>query len=189
MVFAGDFWQLTPVRSHSLFSNTYLNGYTNEEQKKSRCGGSLVTSCSIQRTSMRSKDAWLNAVLNANRYGEETWEMYCFQHGLPTRNPGSWLPGPDKPACGNAQCARLAAEVWPALRERSATAFGGAKARTGCVVPIWSAASARQKECADAVCAQRQAMEPIATSSRLSLRRLSSIPFATLLITLHSCVP
>ena len=37
------------------------------------------------------------------------------------------MPGPDKPACGNVQCARLAAEVWPALRERSATAIGGGK--------------------------------------------------------------
>ncbi len=132
MVFAGDFWQLTPVRSHSLFSNPYLNGYTNEEQKIFKMWWKPGDLDSIQRTfllteSMRSKDAWLNAVLNANRYGEETWEMYCFQHGLPTRNPGSWMPGPDKPSCGNVQCARLAAEVWPALRERSATIFAGGK--------------------------------------------------------------
>ena len=126
MLFAGDLWQLTPVRSHSLFSNPYLTGYTNEEQKIFKMWWKPDDLDSIQRTfllteSMRSKDAWLNAVLNANRYGEETWEMYCFQHGLPTRNPGSRLPGHNVLACGNDKCARLAVDVWPALWARALT--------------------------------------------------------------------
>jgi hypothetical protein len=33
IAFLGDFWQLPPVRSHSIFSNPYLSGYTAEEQK------------------------------------------------------------------------------------------------------------------------------------------------------------
>ena len=57
-------------------------------------------------------DQWLNAVLSAARDGAETWEMYCFIHGLPTRNPGSWLPCIDDPVkgkltCGSPACARL----------------------------------------------------------------------------------
>ena len=37
-------------------------------------------------------DLWLNAMLTAEREGCESYEMYCFIHGLPTRNPGTWLP-------------------------------------------------------------------------------------------------
>ena len=67
---------------------------------------------------MRTDDPWLQAVLEADRHGRETWEMYCFTHGLPTRNVGSWLPDKEKPSCGNDRCARLATDEWPALWER-----------------------------------------------------------------------
>ena len=79
---------------------------------------------SIQKTfflkhPMRTDDPWLIALLEASRYGRETWEMYCFNHGLPTRNPGSWLLGIERPACNNDTCASLAANVWPLMWERS----------------------------------------------------------------------
>ena len=48
--------------------------------------------------------------------------MYCFQHGLPTRNPGTWLPGATAPWCGNAHCAKLATDVWPQLLLRGVSA-------------------------------------------------------------------
>ena len=67
---------------------------------------------------MRTTDPWLLAVLEADRHGCETWEMYCFIHGLPTRNVGSWLPGKDRPSCDNDRCARLATDEWPKLWER-----------------------------------------------------------------------
>ena len=51
--------------------------------------------------------------------------MYCFQHGLPTRNPGTWLPQLSQPWCGNATCALLASDIWPPLLERAATALRG----------------------------------------------------------------
>ena len=35
--------------------------------------------------------------------------MYCFTHGLPTLNPGSWLASIDKPTCGDALCLTLKA--------------------------------------------------------------------------------
>ena len=78
---------------------------------------------SIQQTfvltePMRTKDPWLRAVFDADRYGKETWEMYCFTHGYPTRNPGSWMPGLDLPSCNNATCAALAAGEWPQMWAR-----------------------------------------------------------------------
>ena len=59
----------------------------------------------------------MQAVLEADRRGAETWEMYCFQHGLPTAHVGSWLPSTGRPACGNRRCATLANEHWPAIRD------------------------------------------------------------------------
>ena len=77
----------------------------------------------IQRTflltePMRTKDMWLRAVLDAERQGEESWEMYCFIHGFPTRNVGTWLPQSPTPTCGNALCAKLSTEVWPQMWAR-----------------------------------------------------------------------
>ena len=60
---------------------------------------------------VRSKDDWHNVVLAANRLGRETWEMYCFTHGLPTVHVGSWLPNSDIPQCGNHSCRDLDA-IW-----------------------------------------------------------------------------
>ena len=60
-------------------------------------------------------DPWLKCVLEADRFGRESWEMYCFSHGYPTRNVGSWLPDCALPACGNEKCAALAEKVWPAM--------------------------------------------------------------------------
>jgi hypothetical protein len=79
---------------------------------------------SIQQTfvlteSMRTADPWLQAVLHADRYGSESWEMYCFCHGLPTRNPGSWLPDKGKPSCGKERCQHLASREWPEMWARS----------------------------------------------------------------------
>ena len=55
----------------------------------------------------RSKDPWQLAVLAEDRNGTESWEVYCFIHGLPTRNPGSWLPLTDTPQCNDPLCLTL----------------------------------------------------------------------------------
>jgi hypothetical protein len=121
MVFAGDFWQLPPVRGHSIFSNPFIKGtYDTLEQKMLKMFWDPEDIDSIQKTTllteqMRTKDKWLRAVLDADRYGQESWEMYCFTHGLPTRNPGSWMPGEAQPLCGRPACAKLATEVWPKM--------------------------------------------------------------------------
>jgi hypothetical protein len=119
IIFAGDLWQLPPVRAAALFSNPYRRGFSIEEQKIFKMFWQRQED-SIQRTfelteSKRTTDAWLKAVLKADRAGAETYEMYCFTHGLPTKNPGSWLPDTDKPSCGEPRCERLRDEWKEAL--------------------------------------------------------------------------
>ena len=72
---------------------------------------------------VRSKDVWLNHVLQCNRRGKEPWEVYCFSHGLPTRNCGSWLPHTDAPSCGNARCKKLR-DKWQQSWERKHVSWG-----------------------------------------------------------------
>ena len=104
LVLGGDLWQLPPVRSNAIFSNPFKSGYSAEEQKIMKMIWRKDDVDSIQKTfvltqPMRTDDPWLISLLEASRCGRETWEMYCFNHGLPTRNPGSWLPGLNSPAC------------------------------------------------------------------------------------------
>ena len=110
IIFAGDFWQLTPVKAHSLFANPFLKKkYSSGEQKILQMFWNGDDQDSIQKTwlltkPLRSHDAWLNAVLQASRNGEESWEMYCFNHGLPTRHVGPWPPQEEMPTCGSQRC-------------------------------------------------------------------------------------
>ena len=65
-------------------------------------------------------DKWLQMVLQQSRDGCQSWEVYCFVHGLPTRNPGSWLPSVAEPTCGDALCATLR-ERWGPLWKKYRT--------------------------------------------------------------------
>eukprot|EP00973_Karenia_brevis_P048769 6765689-Karenia_brevis.AAC.1 len=47
---------------------------------------------SIQKTFVL-EESMRRMILEADRNGNQSWEMYCFVHGFPTRNVGSWLPG------------------------------------------------------------------------------------------------
>ena len=120
VVFAGDLWQLPPVRATAIFSNPCAAGYPFEVQRIFKMfwqtGEDAVQQTFVLTKSMRTGDPWLRAVLDADRNGCETWEMYCFTHGLPTRNAGSWLPDIDAPTCGVAHCGKLAKEIWPTMR-------------------------------------------------------------------------
>ena len=55
----------------------------------------------------------MNYVLNCDRGGAESWETYCFTHGMPTRHVGSWLPDRARPSCGSDACQNLQDTVWP----------------------------------------------------------------------------
>ena len=70
---------------------------------------------------VRCEDEWLMAVLDANRQGAETWEMYCFTHGLPTLHVGSWLPAENMLRCGQTFCEELQSTHWPEMFRRKAT--------------------------------------------------------------------
>ena len=111
IILAGDFWQLPPVRTNAIFSNPFKKGcYSAEEQRILHMFWHPEEKDSIQETymltkPMRTKDKWLQTTLDASREGRESWEMYCFTHGFPTRNPGTWFPGAAAPECGNPTCA------------------------------------------------------------------------------------
>ena len=121
LLFAGDFWQLPPVRAQAIFNNPFKRGFSSEEQRilmkfwdQRTQNQNRIQSTNVLIQPMRNKDPWLRALLDADRLGEETWEMYCFSHGLPTRNPGSWLPDGTL-TCGSAGCKCLATETWPQM--------------------------------------------------------------------------
>ena len=118
-MFCGDFWQLTPVKNHAVFSNPFKDIYDGCEQKIFdlfwKKGADSIQTTVVLQKSMRTKDAWLKELLAAERYGAQSWEMYCFVHGLPTRNVGSWLPQTGAPTCGNARCV-LARDAQTELR-------------------------------------------------------------------------
>ena len=44
--------------------------------------------------------------------------MYCFTHGLPTLNAGSWMPTTNQVSCGRQRCQTLAAGLWQEMWRR-----------------------------------------------------------------------
>ncbi len=119
IIFAGDLWRLPPVKGKAIFSDPFHGGLLAEEQTIAKMFWMTVDPIRhfFELTAnQRTKEEWLQAVLEADRYGTESWEMYCFIHGLPTRNPGSWLPSSNAPACGVHDCQQLA-QVWQNNRD------------------------------------------------------------------------
>ena len=128
---SGDWWQLPPVKKLGFYSNPFKSDMDYTEQLamsffwRSSIDGLQGTHELIQ--SNRTSDIWLREVLQQDREGKESWEVYCFTHGLPTRNVGTWLPSTDTPTCGNDNCATLHTEwetqrkdgfTWEARRSR-----------------------------------------------------------------------
>ena len=120
-IFSGDLWQLPPVKGKAIFGNPFRCGLTAGEQKIAKIFWMIKDP--IHRLfeltmNKRANDDWLKAMLEADRAGAESWEIYCFVHGLPTRNPGSWLPQLEAPSCGKAECQKLA-EKWQEYRNQN----------------------------------------------------------------------
>ena len=121
IIFAGDLWQLPPVNERAIFSNPFQTEESAGQKawspgEKKIAAMFWMTEAPMQHVfllthSHRTKDPWLREVLQADRFGQESWEMYCFTHGLPTRHPGSWLPSRGGPTCGTATCATLVARL------------------------------------------------------------------------------
>ena len=82
----------------------------------------------------RTKDPWMKAMLEADRYGRESWEIYCFVHGLPTRNVGSWLPDASEPCCGNALCQGLANKSWQQIQAEECLICQKERHRRCCII-------------------------------------------------------
>ena len=67
-----------------------------------------LATLSSKLSQCRSNYSKLQEMLEEDRHRHETWETYCFTHGLPTRGVGSWLSSTNAPTCGNARRAVLA---------------------------------------------------------------------------------
>ena len=104
VIFAGDLWQLPPVQDLAIFANPLRKKDGERHEAGEQRMLAMFWDChkkgykdGIQKlfeltSAKRSRDEWHLAVLHADRAGNETWEIYCFVHGLPTRNVGSWSP-------------------------------------------------------------------------------------------------
>ena len=114
--FCGDFLQLPPVKALGLYSNPFTTNMEFVEQRTMNyvwrhTDDSTNGLCELTITH-RQKDPWLAHVLREHREGAETWETYCFVHGLPTKHAGSWLPQSEILQCGHASCEELAKKRW-----------------------------------------------------------------------------
>ena len=145
LLVGGDWLQLPPVAAKSIFRNPFLKDYQSPERRIRDMFWYLddetipadPTQLFELTEQVRSNDAWLVAVLTADRVGMESWEMYCFTHGLPTCHVGSWLPPPPmytaagqhvvgvctaagqgELICGSAACQYLQDVTWPELQRR-----------------------------------------------------------------------
>ena len=117
----GDWWQLPPVKATAIFSN-YFAKHENVERQMlrhfwERDTDGFTTLFELTHAYRFDKDPWLEQILTQHRHGKETWETYCFMHGLPTRNTGSWLEKHGGPTCNNPDCAELAATIWPQMQQ------------------------------------------------------------------------
>lgn len=114
VIFVGDYKQLPPVAERALFANPFSTGLnlSGPEKRLSDAlwGLSPETfpdepgSCMVLHRQHRTDDPWQQHVLSELRAGKETWETYCFTHGLPTQHVGTWLPGQAFVGCGNQMC-------------------------------------------------------------------------------------
>ena len=129
LVTGGDWMQLPAVLQKSIFRNPFLQDYESPEERiknmfwqidEETIPSSPADLFELQEQ-VRCEDEWLMAVLDANRQGAETWEMYCFTHGLPTLHVGSWFPAEKTPRCGQSICEGLQSTHWPEMFRRKAT--------------------------------------------------------------------
>ena len=126
IVFSGDLWQLAPVKATPIYANPFKK-YTVEEQmifkmfwRQPENEKDCIQETFALTESKRTTDAWLQQVLKYDREGRESWEMYCFTHGLPTRNPGCWVPGDNEADPGTVTCTE---EMCKSLRTTWAKRF------------------------------------------------------------------
>ena len=118
----GDWLQLPPVRALGIYSNPFTADMEFPEQRVMeyfwRRGKNSLNGLIELSVSHRQKDdLWLKDVLQQHRDGAESWEVYCFVHGLPTLHTGTWRPSIDRPECGDPRCVRLSKTHWEELRE------------------------------------------------------------------------
>ena len=92
---SGDWWQLPPVMKIGFYSNPFQRGMEYTEQVAMsflwRKNINAIQGAHELVQPNRTSDPWLQEVLRQDREGRESWEVYCFTHGLPTKNGGSFV--------------------------------------------------------------------------------------------------
>ena len=109
--YTGDFWQFRPIKDTAIFDDPF-DTYTlsSTETILSMFWTKDLDStqeCFQLKQEVRCKDQWLSYFLRKARHGDMEHELYCFMHGLPTRNAGSWMPDVDQVQCGRPACKEL----------------------------------------------------------------------------------
>jgi len=114
VIVVGDYQQLPPVAEKAIFSNPFSKtaSFSGPEARILRALWGLdeeklpsaPEACIVLHEQHRAQDQWQRHVLEELRNSSESWETYCFIHGLPTRHVGSWLPQMNLPHCGREHC-------------------------------------------------------------------------------------
>ena len=94
VILVGDYQQLPPVAEKAIFSNPFSESasFTGPEARvlRSLWGfdeekiPSVPEACVVLYEQHRAQDKWQRHVLEELRNSSESWETYCFTHGLPT---------------------------------------------------------------------------------------------------------
>ena len=121
VVLVGDWWQLEPPKGTFLANLPlqWLSAGVSKKRPHAAHGQALLwgqSGESIQGVTQlveceRTHDRWLQAVQEEFRACQLTETTHAFLHGKPTAVPGSWTQGAVE--CGNAACAKLAADGVP----------------------------------------------------------------------------
>lgn len=84
----GDFWQYRPVNNTALFDDPFAKRPLSATDTMlsmfwTRQPDAVQELFELTKEN-RQKDAWLSRFLKGARHGNQSHELYCFMHGLPT---------------------------------------------------------------------------------------------------------
>ena len=84
-------WQFRPVNATAIFDNpskSYVSSGVQDIMAAFWTNPEDSINCFRElSTERRCKDPWLSHVLHGAKHGTQTHEVYCFMHGLATKNP------------------------------------------------------------------------------------------------------
>ena len=120
-------WQLPPVKQTAISENPFVAHLANVLKIMNMFWTNDIDAINhrIELTeAKRCEEILLLAYIQECRDGRQTWDMYNFIHGFPTRVTGSYVVVPPgtmesgrsyKLLCDNEDCCRLCEETWETL--------------------------------------------------------------------------